>query len=76
MNQYPPWRPIETAPKDQTSVLLCVAGYEPALGCFSLFYDAWVTYTYENVDEDSDLDGDYQPTHWMPLPPTSTLEPT
>lgn len=72
------WRPIETAPKDGTSVLLlgwpgqehgvCVGYWEPHFD-----YNEWTQestdsscWTYDDYDQDPIED--WQPTHWMPLP--------
>lgn len=63
------WRPIETAPKDGTSVLLFADNWgEPVVGSFAYSHD-------ENGDETEVRDwfssfGDTldEPEHWMPLP--------
>ena len=65
------WQPIDTAPKDGTSVLLCVAPFKPLVGRFDRRL-GWVDF---DEDEDSlrslwiEEGTDYEPTHWMPLPP-------
>ena len=63
------WRPIETAPKDGTLVLV---GHETAV------FDGWWD---ENsggwVDGSTDMYEDlivYQPTHWMPLPASPSVK--
>ncbi len=54
------WLPIETAPRDGTHILLC--SHEGILIGF------WNTLSNEGFTHDLDR-GNYQPTHWMPLPP-------
>lgn len=52
------WRPIETAPKDGTRVMLWAAEWEGAnSGC--MFGTGWGQY---------DHIWKHQPTHWQPLP--------
>ncbi len=65
------WLPIETAPKDGRSILLCRAGYEPGSG--SWYASQWITVMPEDFETDEQfqehLSGtEYKPTHWMPLP--------
>jgi FtsZ-binding cell division protein ZapB len=55
------WRPIETAPKDETRVLLFVPPYGPTTGHRGSVSGAWRCH--------SVLNQEVQPTHWMPLPP-------
>ena len=55
------WRPIETAPKDGTDILL---GFEPAIGWQRIgkaWGGQWVSAWNHHPIHD-------QPTHWMPLP--------
>lgn len=66
------WQPIETAPKDGTPMLLIVAGYEPAVGRFLPGRNAWSYLDQEEIEvfEGAGVTfGEWQPTHWMPLPP-------
>jgi hypothetical protein len=70
-------QPIETAPKDGTAILVCVAGYEPAVAKWcpdrkrleKIFAEefseeeTWKLYKDETKTDVWDL------THWMPLPP-------
>lgn len=60
----PEWRPIESAPRDGTSVLWGAAGKVPQQGHWAngpVFSSEW--------DEDVGyLHPSYAPTHWMPLP--------
>lgn len=58
------WQPIETAPKDGTNIL--VFGY----GDMTVVH--WNIYgLYWNLSESGAYaeNGEWQPTHWMPLPP-------
>ena len=71
------WRPIETAPKDGTSILLhfdsphrpqnwekeCSA-VNTAVGQWWEGDDAWICY----MDMVRDPECHFEPTHWMPLP--------
>lgn len=64
------WRPIESAPKDGTKVLLLFPGGESCVaawwecGDFSKWKIAHVTgYEWESITDD------FPPTHWQPLPP-------
>lgn len=63
----PSWQPIETAPRDQSWVLLWSRDCDPAFGVFrwDIEDDEWVS------DEKADRwveSQSYGPTHWMPLP--------
>lgn len=67
----PAWRPIETAPKDGTEIILRKGDRVGAAAWIK-----WPSTEYEEAGEgwtighDSDSwDGDQAPTHWMPLPP-------
>jgi len=51
------WRPIETAPKDGSFILLATPKGRIADGFWSLVYGVW-SWPYVMVE----------PTHWMPLP--------
>lgn len=51
-----PWMPIETAPKDESEILLYVPGcYGCEIGRWSINLDEWSCYP-------------YIPTHWQELP--------
>ena len=64
------WRPIETAPKDGTWVLLCWKETPTGSECFDewspgqavgkWYYDGWMRCSEYSVGGN--------PTHWMPLP--------
>ncbi len=65
------WQPIETAPKDSSTVLL----YSPdAAETRSIFLGFWVAFAAEPgggswwETEDSHFCIDADPSHWMPLP--------
>ena len=71
----PAWRPIETAPKDGTRILVCKAkdvDGNPMGDSFGLFVqraewwegDGWIVYC-SLVHEPQCF---FDPTHWMPLP--------
>jgi len=65
------WQPIETAPKDGTTILVCDAAKQ-----ISLVNWEYVTgYENTNIGPDGwrsdacrDFGGFEDPTHWMPLP--------
>jgi len=57
------WQPIETAPKDDTDVLVLCDG-EIVIGCFAGGMWWLEQTTYEKRD----------PTHWMPLPELPKLD--
>ena len=74
----PDWRPIETAPKDGTDVLLLFTGLKRAVHIGS--YD--ISEHIRNGKSDYRSEGwsigsmwgfgtNPNPTHWMPLPPDS-----
>ena len=68
------WRPIETAPKDGTWVLLwwketptgseCFDEWSPEQAVGKWHYDCWMRCSEYSVGG--------TPTHWMPLPKTPT----
>lgn len=70
------WQDISTAPKDGTKLLLCVAGYEPCIGGW--FEKRWLSFDPESFDHETLTkwleDTTYEPTDWMPAPPSSGQE--
>jgi hypothetical protein len=56
----PRWKPIETAPRDGTSVLVCEPGGGMNVAHFAHWYKPglWATYTGDTI----------RPTHWMECP--------
>lgn len=62
------WRPIETAPKDGTLVLLSIGG-EVHIG---LFTNGWGGPDWYDYDEKGAFM--FEPTHWMPIPPPPAEE--
>ena len=74
------WQPIETAPRDGTSILLFCGGQPEdnmAVGFWST--SIWVTYGNQNIKgawviyECRSDTIEVHPTHWMPLPPPPTV---
>lgn len=72
------WRPIDTAPRDGTPILACIAGYSIKQGGFVLHPARhpltvyWGTYhpNSPGKGEWRDGSGHRRPylTHWLPLP--------
>lgn len=63
------WQPIETAPKDGTSVLLWFPsrqGYVGRQDCVPCHWSEWGGGVWENATS-GHMQSD-TPTHWMPLP--------
>ena len=58
------WQPIETAPKDGSTILYSAGGWVCA-GCWHIREEQWREHN--NFPSDSWGTEDY-PTHWMPLP--------
>lgn len=69
------WRPIDTAPKDGTRILVCSPGSDynqiniARWGVGEPFGEtpAWVTDS-EGPGYSTELEGEDEPSHWMPLP--------
>jgi len=64
------WQPIETAPKDETWVLLYGehggADYSPHMDVAQYAHGGWITY---HLDEHAEPKSPTcTPTHWQPLP--------
>lgn len=67
------WRPIETAPKDGTTLLLCGPGHSIACGWWEEEVNGyndpgWTDGTVQSFGYETVTKLD--PTHWMPIPPT------
>lgn len=65
------WRPIETAPKDGTTVQVALWAWNQVGGqrlyCYARYGQGgphWQEVRWDEVGEKI-----YDPTHWMPLPP-------
>lgn len=69
------WRPIESAPKDGTRLMLAKIVGHPAnptalwWACAGLWSDRW-----NNWNDGVEPCGLAGPTHWMPLPPAPDRE--
>lgn len=57
------WQPIESAPRDGTTVLLFAPGWDAPKTGWTYGKDEWQDCPY------SVARADYAPTHWQPLPP-------
>lgn len=80
------WRPIETAPRDGTCILVYEPGERPGEANLNISLVHFSEYGYGSPDggwrlcetggwaEDSDPMND-TPTHWMTLPPPPSSEP-
>jgi hypothetical protein len=62
------WRPIETAPKDETWVLLYFPGGDETKCKTGFWSEGSVDWYGSESDSHSMTDFFDQPTHWMPLP--------
>lgn len=58
---WPKWRPIETAPKDGTLVIIYDPRSHRAYAC-GFEFGIWQTGVWDSR-------GPVSPTHWLPLPP-------
>lgn len=69
IQQQPRWRPIETAPKDGTNVLLRNRRGNMATGLWmvGIIGTGWLLRGGNKPD--AFFNGHHGPTHWMPLPP-------
>jgi hypothetical protein len=65
------WQPIETAPRDGSSVIIGCAGKGSGEGVYATEpgWKGWPEPGWYWVGEDADLARPIEPTHWMPLPP-------
>lgn len=66
------WQPIETAPKDGTVVILCDGWRNPVAGYWDDDADGYPWKFLQKFGAKVELngfqDGEYGPSHWMPLP--------
>jgi hypothetical protein len=64
------WQPIETAPKDGTTVIAYRPTTPPHVEGMHYVEGSW----YWSYDGDGPNEFDVQPTHWLPLTPPLTAE--
>lgn len=62
------WQPIETAPRDGTTILLFAPAWENAVTGWTFGDDEWQDCPFNPNRLD------YRPTHWQPLPSPPTTE--
>lgn len=68
------WQLIDTAPKDGTSIMTCVAGWRPCVSQWVEFegHARWSLDPEIFMEEDHFAryfhECSYEPTHWRPLP--------
>ncbi len=75
------WQPIETAPKDETWVILYFAeGCPWQAEANGMVFAFWSTGEdpdwYDSEAASNSLTEHYKPTHWMPLPAPPVTETT
>ena len=75
ISNYPDWQPIETAPRDNTIVLLCwpdegvASDFPPETAQMMIGTGYYETGAYQSyVGWMCDNQENLSPTHWMPLP--------
>jgi hypothetical protein len=69
------WQPIETAPRDGTSILaICASAYSPVAGV-TWWNEAWTHYSRPAEKWHGGV-VKWFPTHWMPLPQPPNNERT
>lgn len=67
------WKPIDTAPKDGTPVLVVLPAYRPEIDDRMMltavyFGQKWGWETTVKNDNGDPIPVEDKPTHWMPLP--------
>lgn len=67
------WRPIETAPRDGTAILIAGGTYSYDIYADETFNSVTIAYWYGNHWRGEDRQAHdewytHDPTHWMPLP--------
>ncbi len=73
------WLPIESAPRDGKTLLMCCDGFEPVTAYWSKHFNRWTTGCDpgDTGEEQAIYDacpGIFQPDYWQPLP-TPPVEP-
>lgn len=69
--QEPVWQPMETAPRDGTTILAHIPklrGYTARQDVVPVHWSGWGGGTWENSTSGSKL-MEFDLSHWMPLPP-------
>ena len=59
------WKPIETAPKDGTEILVCGFASRGYYVTTAKWHGEWMLF---NADDDAHTVESFDHTHWMPLP--------
>ena len=65
------WRPIETAPKDGTWILVVIPGYVPCVAQWNIHQERWLEFSVEDWSDETwkeMTEGAFHPRLWMPLP--------
>ena len=62
------WRPIETAPKDGTLVIVGAPGYASVSARWG-WESPWIDGWWCDGHRSDAVGPEFTPTHWMPLPP-------
>ena len=68
LEAFPNWRPIDTAPRDGTRILVFDPNYSGRIAaCEFDSYNKWIERGHDYASEVWGL-GEMKPTHWAPLP--------
>ena len=71
------WDDIHSAPKDGTPIIACVRGWAPCVVQWVEYkgHSRWAqdpeTFVHEDHFSEYFAEVSYEPTHWMPVPPSS-----
>ncbi len=76
MSEATQWQPIETAPKDGTEILIGRFDEDGSewYATAEWWVRSWAFMWAKNIDHPVLID--FEPTHWRPLPPPHTNEPS